>query len=92
MTRRHLEYIKVKKNNRNYRIYLKDIKGVVRIAKRVLPPVPIFEEKIILPVLDKKGVEELSTNTRDSVQGSISASNSFDFEDSMEFEPFEIVK
>ena len=88
MGKRYLEFIKVKRNNQSYKIYLKDIKAVVRVPRKSLPPVPSFEEAS--PCEGSKGVDLLSIDTRDSKKEQGLGTGSFDFDSSIEFEPFAI--
>lgn len=55
MTKKHLEFIRVKRGDRNYKIYLKDIKSALRVPKKQLPPVPAFEmhDRLLSPSLAK---------------------------------------
>lgn len=48
MVKLFLEYIQVKRSERKYKVYLKDIKSIHMSAKKERPPVPMFEEKPFL--------------------------------------------
>ena len=72
MAKRQLEYIKVQRNNRLYKVYLKDIRSVTRTARKSRPPVPSFHDK------------PLST----LAPSEVSLSHSLELQDLMEFEPF----
>jgi hypothetical protein len=62
MGKRHLEYIRVKRNNKIYKVYLRDLKNVVRRERKERPPVPIFEEKPEVEICNKS-----IADTRNSV-------------------------
>lgn len=42
---REIEYVKVKKNGKAYRVYIKDLKGIIMRPRRTnRPPVPKFND------------------------------------------------
>ena len=80
MAKRHLEFIRVKRGGRNYRIYLKDIKSALRVPKKQLPPVPAFEaHDHLLSLSLAKREDQESVKTAHSIANSLSGSGSFDF-------------
>jgi hypothetical protein len=83
MVKLHLEYIKVKRDTRSYKVYLKDLRNVIRHSKKDRPPVPNFEEKQFSEISD-----HLTTGARDSIGSDMSGFSTLDLEDLMEFEPF----
>ena len=56
MVKHHLEYIRVTRNLKNYRVYLKDLKNVIRLERRDRPPVPVFEDKSLSEISDQTSI------------------------------------